>query len=117
MNSFNVVRKSLFITTRLQSTSTSNKINDRLTAKRLLRLAAPHKGMIAGAVGLLSISSAVTMAVPYSMGAIIDAVSVKDAPFLSSIFLTLGGVFGIGAVANTGRIFLFKSVGERYHCI
>jgi ABC-type multidrug transport system fused ATPase/permease subunit len=97
-----------------QLTATARKkIPDRITAQRLLRLAAPHKTSIAGAIGLLSVSSAVTMAVPYSMGAIIDAVSSQDGTSLSNIFLSLGGVFGIGAAANVGRILLFKRVGER----
>ena len=98
---------------RLLNTSKITNIADKITAQRLLKLAFPHKKMIAGAIGLLSVSSAVTMAVPYSMGAIIDAVSVKDGPSLSSIFMTLGGVFVLGAAANAGRIMLFKSVGER----
>lgn len=106
------MKKLKFSITRLNS-STRDKIPDKITAQRLLSLAAPHKKMIAGAISLLSISSAVTMAVPYSMGTIIDAVSVKDGPSLSNIFWTLGGVFGLGAAANTGRILLFKSVGER----
>jgi ABC-type multidrug transport system fused ATPase/permease subunit len=91
----------------------SAKVPDKITAQRLLLLAAPHKSSIAGAIALLSVSSAVTMAVPYSMGAIIDAVSGQDGTSLNNIFLTLGCVFGVGAAANTGRIILFKRVGER----
>lgn len=109
------MKKLKFFSTRLNSGN--SKVPDKVTALRLLRLAAPHKKMIAGAISLLSVSSAVTMAVPYSMGTIIDAVSVRDGPFLSNIFWTLGTVFGIGAAANTGRILLFKSVGERYEII
>ena len=96
-----------------RSLSLSKKTPDKVTASRLWRLALPHKKMIGGAVGLLTISSAVTMAVPYSMGAIIDAVSLHDAPSLSNIFLSLTGVFVLGAAANAGMILLFKRVGER----
>ncbi|KAJ3196354.1 ATP-binding cassette sub- B member 10, mitochondrial [Irineochytrium annulatum] len=71
-------------------------------AARLMRLARPEAGVLAGAISLLFVSSAVTMSVPFSMGRIIDIVMTSigvqagaaAAPFsLSFIFSALCGVF------------------------
>ncbi|KAJ2419450.1 ATP-binding cassette permease mdl1, partial [Coemansia sp. RSA 2531] len=76
---------------------------------RLLRLAKPEYKLLGGAVGLLFVSSTVTMAVPFSMGKIIDMVTNSGAsiPFglsLTQVFVGLGSVFVVGAIANAGRV-------------
>ena len=122
---------------------------DKETILKLLALAKPQSKIIASAIGLLFISSAVTMvrhsqlmctqSVPFSMGTIIDMVlqefqshqtlpgtlpgtysgtsttidTLKPAISLTTLFGILGGVFVVGAAANTGRIILFKCAGER----
>ncbi len=62
--------------------------------------------------------------VPFSMGVMIDKVSneqkkgkensnIFKQKSLSEMFALLTGVFVIGAAANTGRVYLFRCVGER----
>ncbi|KAJ2464137.1 ATP-binding cassette permease mdl1 [Coemansia sp. RSA 2337] len=85
---------------------------------RLLRLAKPEYKLLGGAVGLLFVSSTVTMAVPFSMGKIIDMVTNSGAsiPFglsLTQVFVGLGSVFVVGAIANAGRVMLIRTAGER----
>ncbi|KAI8320975.1 hypothetical protein GQ54DRAFT_298296 [Martensiomyces pterosporus] len=85
---------------------------------RLFKLARPEYKLLGGAVGLLVVSSSVTMTVPFSMGKIIDMVTNAQAviPFgltLGQVFAGLGGMFVVGAVANTGRVVLIRTAGER----
>ncbi|KAJ1761744.1 ATP-binding cassette permease mdl1 [Coemansia sp. RSA 1591] len=84
---------------------------------RLFRLARPEYKLLGAAVGLLVVSSSVTMAVPFAMGKIIDIVTSSQAvPFgltLSQMFVGLGAVFVVGAAANAGRIVLIRTAGER----
>ncbi|KAJ2540858.1 ATP-binding cassette permease mdl1, partial [Coemansia sp. RSA 1933] len=85
---------------------------------RLFRLAKPEYKLLGGAVGLLFVSSTITMAVPFTMGKIIDLVTSAGAavPFgltLGQMFAGLGAVFVVGAVANAGRVMLIRTAGER----
>ncbi|KAJ2782753.1 ATP-binding cassette permease mdl1 [Coemansia interrupta] len=85
---------------------------------RLFRMAQPEYKMLGGAVGLLFVSSGVSMAIPFSMGKIIDMVTSAGAaiPFGLSPAQAFGGlaaVFAVGALANAGRIFLIRTAGER----
>ncbi|KAJ2623270.1 ATP-binding cassette permease mdl1 [Coemansia sp. RSA 1358] len=84
---------------------------------RLIRLARDEYGMLGGAVGLLVVSSSVTMAVPLAMGKIVDIVANKAAaPWgltIGQMFAALGATFVVGALANTGRIILIRTAGER----
>ncbi|KAJ2746092.1 ATP-binding cassette permease mdl1 [Coemansia sp. BCRC 34301] len=85
---------------------------------RLLRLAKPEYKLLGGAVGLLFVSSTVTMAVPFSMGKIIDMVTNSGASIpmglsLTQVFVGLGSVFVVGAIANAGRVMLIRTAGER----
>lgn len=76
---------------------------------------------IAAGVGLLLISSAVSLSVPMGMGHIIDTVvtagSAADpdamAASLTRTCLGLGAFFVVGAGANAGRIFLIQRSGQR----
>ncbi|KAJ1739431.1 ATP-binding cassette permease mdl1 [Coemansia sp. RSA 989] len=85
---------------------------------RLFRLAKPEYKLLGSAVGLLFVSSSVTMAVPFTMGKIIDIVTNANSvvPFglsLGQMFSGLGAIFVAGAVCNTGRIMLIRTAGER----
>ncbi|KAJ2900693.1 ATP-binding cassette permease mdl1 [Coemansia aciculifera] len=85
---------------------------------RLFRLARPEYKLLGGAVGLLFVSSTVTMAVPFSMGKIIDMVTNSGASIpmglsLTQVFIGLGSVFVVGAIANAGRVMLIRTAGER----
>ncbi|PIK61530.1 ATP-binding cassette sub-family B member 10, mitochondrial [Apostichopus japonicus] len=86
---------------------------------RLLSLAKPERYKLFGAIGLLLISSAVTISVPFAMGKVIDTIykssddSVKMMTDLSLLCKVLILVFICGAAANFGRIFLMETSGQR----
>ncbi|CAO3638554.1 unnamed protein product [Cunninghamella blakesleeana] len=101
-------------------TTTKKKDNNWNDFKRLISLAKPEAKSITGAIGLLLISSAITMSVPFSMGKIIDIVTNPDKSSDSAFGLSfpqffgaLAFVFTIGAAANVGRVILFRLSGER----
>jgi len=68
-------------------------------------------------LGLLAVSSAVSLSVPFTLGRIIDLFT---SPGTSSLPVSvpaaaaiLGAVFAIGAAANTGRAILMRISGQR----
>jgi len=94
--------------------------------RRLLSLAVPEKYRLAAAMGLLIISSAVTMSVPFALGKIIDIIynldqlkssdqecqkiAIKDR--LQKVCLGLTGVFVLGGLCNFGRVYLMRISGQ-----
>ncbi|RCI06870.1 ATP-binding cassette sub- B member 10, mitochondrial [Rhizopus stolonifer] len=91
---------------------------DSSDIKKLFRLAKPEAKSLTAATGLLVVSSAITMSVPFSMGKIIDIVtnpSMNDYLGLNmpEFVGALSMVFVLGAAANTGRVLLFRIAGER----
>jgi ATP-binding cassette subfamily B (MDR/TAP) protein 10 len=69
-------------------------------------------------VGLLLISSSVTMAVPFCMGKVIDIINTAaDQEQLISnlniVCMVLVGVFVVGGLANFGRVYLMQIAGQR----
>ncbi|KAJ2731581.1 ATP-binding cassette permease mdl1 [Coemansia sp. BCRC 34962] len=101
-----------------EEAQSAKQIKTKQAWLRLLRLARPEYKLLGGAVGLLFVSSTVTMAVPFSMGKIIDIVTSSGAsiPFglsLTQVFVGLGSVFVVGAIANAGRVMLIRTAGER----
>ncbi|XP_047997509.1 ATP-binding cassette sub-family B member 10, mitochondrial [Leguminivora glycinivorella] len=100
----------------------SKKINVKLKhseLKRLFGLAAPEKWTLTGAIGFLIISSSVTMAVPFSLGKVLDIIysSTNDLAGarekLDTLCLMLCGVFLIGGLCNFGRVYLMSISGQR----
>ncbi|CAO3644204.1 unnamed protein product [Mucor hiemalis] len=86
--------------------------------KRLFQLAKPEAKSLTAATGLLVVSSAVSMSVPFSMGKIIDIVTNPSMDRYMGMTMTefagaLSLVFVVGAAANTGRVLLFRIAGER----
>ncbi|XP_037086285.1 ATP-binding cassette sub-family B member 10, mitochondrial-like [Pollicipes pollicipes] len=85
--------------------------------RRLMALARPERWRIGGAVGLLLVSSAVTMTVPFAIGRVVDIIYQEEADTarqrLITICLALGGVFIVGAAANCGRVYLMGISGAR----
>lgn len=75
--------------------------------------------LFTGAIGLLFISSAITMSVPFCMGKIIDIIytSSQDpgqmVETLSYVCKILCGVFLLGGTANFGRVYLIQTSGEK----
>ncbi|XP_023946980.2 ATP-binding cassette sub-family B member 10, mitochondrial [Bicyclus anynana] len=100
----------------------TKKINVKLKSselKRLLTLAEPEKWTLAGAIGLLVVSSSVTMAVPFSLGMVLDIIysgtndliTARDK--LDQLCMVLCGVFLVGGLCNFGRVYLMSISGQR----
>ena len=85
---------------------------------RLIKIARPEAKTLGVAVTLLLISSSITMAVPFSIGKIMDVATKTDTDLIfglspSTFYITLGSVLAVGAAANYGRIIILRIVGER----
>jgi putative ABC transport system ATP-binding protein len=96
---------------------------------RLIKIARPEAKVLGGAFLLLLISSSITMAIPFSIGKILDiatkghseaAGTDSDHPLdmlfglnQTTFYSLLVGVLAIGASANYGRIIILRIVGER----
>lgn len=71
---------------------------------------------LTGAVGLLFISSTVTLSVPFCVGYVIDIINTaaKEGQMrqkLNTICTVLCGVFLVGGLANFGRVYLMQVSG------
>ena len=94
------------------------------TAKRLLALAEPERNCLAAGLGLQSVSSGLSLFLPYAMGQIVDgcagtwgagdaATAVAAAAWTpTSVATALLGVFGIQAVVMTARQHVLNVAGE-----
>ena len=96
---------------------------------RLIKIARPEAKVLGFAFVLLLISSSITMAIPFSIGKIMDIATKgkadtesgeEDAPqemlfglSMTTFYVGLGCVLATGAVANYGRIIILRIVGER----
>ncbi|CDM35495.1 hypothetical protein DTO013E5_8026 [Penicillium roqueforti] len=88
---------------------------------RLLKIARPESKALGFAFFFLLISSSITMAVPFSIGKIMDSATKGVTEGGSELFglsmpmfyTALGGILLIGAGANYGRIIILRIVGER----
>ncbi|XP_043452285.1 ATP-binding cassette sub-family B member 10, mitochondrial isoform X3 [Prionailurus bengalensis] len=69
------------------------------------------------AVGFLAMSSVITMSAPFFLGRIIDVIytnpTVDYSYTLTRLCLALSGVFLCGAAANTVRVYLMQTSGQR----
>ncbi|CAH4036769.1 unnamed protein product [Pieris brassicae] len=87
--------------------------------RRLFSLAGPEKWTLTGAIGFLIISSSVTMAVPFSLGKVLDIIYDTTSDLgaarekLDSLCLMLCGVFLLGGLCNFGRVYLMSISGQR----
>jgi len=86
--------------------------------KKLVQLAKPEKKPLSIAIGLLLVSSSVSMLVPLTIGKLIDFFSSSDADtFMGLSFpvaaTLLAVTFCVGALANTGRAILMRLSGQR----
>ncbi|RDB24977.1 ATP-dependent permease MDL1, mitochondrial [Hypsizygus marmoreus] len=86
--------------------------------RKIVALAKPERKPLLIAIGLLLVSSSVSMSVPFTIGKLIDFFSTTNPqiPFglsvwqVSAVLLML---FTTGAVANTGRAVLMRMAGQR----
>jgi len=84
----------------------------------MVALARPEAKPIGIAIGLLLISSSVSMSVPFTIGKLIDYFSISNpqiplglSPFQAALILL--SAFTLGAVANAGRNVLIRLSGQR----
>lgn len=103
-------------------TSISNQESSSPKAKlgelrRLASLAKPEQKTILTAIGLLFVSSAVSLSIPFTIGRIIDIFSSSSGASLpvstSTAAVLLALFFGIGASANVARTILMRIAGQR----
>lgn len=86
--------------------------------KDVMRMSYQRFSVTPAAVGFLTISSAVTMSAPFFLGKVIDTIygSEIDADTmtasLTSLCITLTGVFLCGSAANAARVYLMQVSGE-----
>lgn len=86
--------------------------------RRLFSLAKPEKWNLSCAVGLLLISSAVTMTIPFSLGKVLDIIysgsdSEEAKRKLNNVCGVLLAIFVLGAICNFGRIYFMSTAGYR----
>ncbi|KAL1405045.1 ATP-binding cassette permease mdl1 [Vanrija albida] len=85
--------------------------------RKLAALAIPERKTLGVAVGLLLVSSSVSMLVPLTIGKIIDFFSSNATTFLGMSFPVaaslLTAAFFVGATANAGRVILMRTAGQR----
>jgi len=87
---------------------------------RLIKIARPEAKALGFAVFLLVIGSAISMAVPFSIGKILD-IAVKSEHTdkmlfgldVTTFYVGLGVILTIGGLSNFGRIMILRIVGER----
>lgn len=96
------------------------KPNLRQDIMRLARLAKPEVKLMVFAFACLLVTSATSMSLPLFIGKVIDMT--KDEPSETetiyglaptSFYTALAVLFTVGAVANFGRIYLLRTVGEK----
>ncbi|VDB93444.1 Bgt-5318 [Blumeria graminis f. sp. tritici] len=87
---------------------------------RLLKIAKPEAKLLGLGFLFLLISSSITMAIPFSIGKILDMATKGDSAENTlfglnnrQFFTALGLVVVLGAAANYGRIIVLRIVGER----
>ncbi|KAL4090873.1 hypothetical protein QTP88_025635 [Uroleucon formosanum] len=108
-------------TVRWMSTKSITKETKKLFSEskvlRLYSLAKPEKNRLICAVCFLIVSSAVTMAIPFSFGRIVDIIYKSDITEAQSKLVTICSillpVFLIGAACNFGRIYLINTSGYK----
>lgn len=85
--------------------------------KSLFMLAVPEKWRLFGAITFLLISSAITMAVPFSLGKLIDIVYTTEKERmkekLNQLCIILFGVFLVGGICNFCRVYLISTAAHR----
>ena len=94
--------------------------------RRILSLARPERSRLTAAIGLLVISSGITMSVPYAIGKIIDIIYNMDQlkqsdqesqkqvirERLKTVCAGLTGIFLLGGLCNFGRVYLMRISGQ-----
>ena len=124
-------RRHVFVSRRILSNSAAaaKKKFSGDNLSRLLGLWRPERARITAGIGLLVVSSGVTMSVPFALGKIIDliykidqttekeedaaAATLQFETRLKTVCLGLTGVFLVGGLCNFGRVYLMRVAGQR----
>ena len=86
---------------------------------RLIKIARPEAKVLGLAFVFLLVSSSITMAIPFSIGKILDVATSGEGGNKifglepAAFYISLGSVLALGAGANYGRIIILRIVGER----
>ncbi|KAM0754683.1 hypothetical protein T439DRAFT_321719 [Meredithblackwellia eburnea MCA 4105] len=98
----------------------AESISDKIQlgeVRRLIDLAKPEKKTIGIAIGLLFVSSTISLSIPMTLGKIIDLFSGNNPaglPLSVPVAATLISVIlALGAVASVGRVILMRIAGQR----
>lgn len=88
---------------------------DKTDVKKVISIVYPEKRLLGLGCGFILVNSLVSMYVPFSIGKIIDVVSVSGSSSysLKLQLVVLGGVFVIGAVSQFGRVSIFRWISEK----
>ena len=111
----------------MRSKSTVNgNVKRPMDFRRILSLARPERLRLTAAIGLLVISSGITMSVPYAIGKIIDIIYNMDRlkqsdqesqkqvirERLKKVCGGLTAIFFLGGLCNFGRVYLMRVAGQ-----
>lgn len=95
----------------------ATKINKNSELRNLIRLAAPEKWRLFGAITFLVVSSAITMSVPFYVGKLIDIVYTSDKESVKKNLnwwcMVLSGVFVLGGLCNFCRVYLMSTTSHK----
>ncbi|XP_060532272.1 ATP-binding cassette sub-family B member 10, mitochondrial isoform X1 [Cylas formicarius] len=113
-------RKNIFAIFRRKKTSNNvtkkEPTLNKSELKRLFSLAKPEKWRLACAICFLFISSSVTMAVPFSLGKVLDiiyTIAEDTQQRLNKVCGVLLCIFVLGAICNFGRVYFMSVAGYR----
>lgn len=85
--------------------------------RRLFGLASSEKWRLASAIALLTVSSGVTMSVPFLIGKVIDHIYTEDKSQvkdkIKQLSLAMLCIFVIGGACNFGRVYLMNTTAYR----
>ncbi len=74
----------------------------------------PYKGLIAGALGFLTLASVASLSLPSAVGKMIDhGFSTANAEFVDKYFLALFAVAGVLAIGTAARFYFVTRLGEQ----
>ncbi|KAL5483290.1 MDL1 [Sanghuangporus weigelae] len=101
-----------------RSESPSTSSNSTSSARKIIALAKSERKPLLLAIGLLFVSSSVSLSIPFTIGKLIDffAATEPQIPFNLSIVQAsaiLLLAFTVGAAANSGRAILMRLSGQR----
>ncbi|KAI0050836.1 hypothetical protein FA95DRAFT_1587582 [Auriscalpium vulgare] len=101
-----------------RATTSSLRSSSASSFRKIVGLARPERRPLVTAVGLLLVSSSVSMSIPFTVGKLIDYFTAANPSIPYDLSLGQASailllVFTIGGAANAGRAFLMRMSGQR----